>query len=356
MTTNTATIAEEFDRVIGVDTHKATHTAAIVHCNGAHQHTMTVSATPAGFAELFMHVDSEPGTRIWALEGCGSWGRGLYRWLDERGERVVEVERPKRPKRHMGIKDDASDALRCAREAFTVRHAAIPRADGKRDAIAALFAVRKLALSATGDAERQLLSLANIAPEVLAAKVRGLSTLMTVRTCAASRPASYNDPSIRRFALAMQSAAKRALALRAESEMLEKELTAAIREWRPDLLAQDGVGPIVAAVVLSAWSHPGRIRSEGAFAMISGTAPIPASSGQTQRHRLNRQGDRQLNWALHVTAMWRMRSDERTRTYVERRRAEGKTDREIRRCLKRYIAREFFNLLEKPLEQSLDDL
>ena len=173
---------------------------------------------------------------------------------------------------------------------------------------------------------------------------------MTVRTCAAARPASYKDPSIRRYALAMQSTAKRALVLRAESEMLEKELTAAIKEWRPDLLALDGVGPIVAAVVLSAWSHQGRIRSEGAFAMLSGTAPIAASSGQTQRHRLNRQGDRQLNWALHVTAMWRMRSDERTRTYVERRRSEGKTDREIRRCLKRYIAREFFNLLEKPLD------
>ncbi len=356
MVTDMATIAEEFNRVIGVDTHKATHTAAIVHRNGAHQYTLTIAATPVGYAELFAHVDSEPGTRIWALEGCGSWGRGLFRWLDERGERVVEVERPKRPKRRMGIKDDASDALRCAREALTVRHAATPRADGKRDSIAALFAVRKLALAAAGDAERQMLSLANVAPEVIAEKLRGLSTLMTARTCAAARPANYRDASIRRYALAMQSVARRAIALRAESVMLEQELTTAIKEWRPDLLAQDGVGPIVAAVVLSAWSHPGRIRSEGAFAMLSGTAPIPASSGQTQRHRLNRQGDRQLNWALHVTAMWRMRSDERTRGYVERRRTEGKTDREIRRCLKRYIAREFFNLLEKPLEQSLDDL
>lgn len=112
-------------------------------------------------------------------------------------------------------------------------------------------------------------------------------------------------------------------------------------------LAQSGVGPIVAATVLCAWSHSGRIHSKAAFAMLAGAAPIPANSGQvTTRHRLNRYGDRQLNRALHTIALSRIRYDETTRRYVDRRTAEGKSTREIRRRLKRYIARDLYRLLE----------
>jgi transposase len=121
-----------------------------------------------------------------------------------------------------------------------------------------------------------------------------------------------------------------------------------VRSWRPDLLELTGVGPIVAATVLTAWSHPGRCRDDAAFAMLAGTAPIPASSGTTVRYRLNRSGDRQLNRALHTVALSRLQRDERTRAYADRRRAEGKTDREIKRCLKRYIARELYRRLESP--------
>ena len=116
--------------------------------------------------------------------------------------------------------------------------------------------------------------------------------------------------------------------------------------WRPDLLELTGVGPIVAATVLAAWSHPGRCRDDAAFAMLAGAAPIPASSGKTVRYRLNRSGDRQLNRALHTIALSRLRHDPATRAYADRRRAEGKTDREIKRCLKRYIARQLYRQLE----------
>lgn len=119
-----------------------------------------------------------------------------------------------------------------------------------------------------------------------------------------------------------------------------------MRDWRPDLLDQRGIGPIVAANVLCAWSHQGRCRSEAAFASLSGTAPIPASSGLTTRHRLNRSGDRQLNRSLHVIVIARLRTDPATRAYAERRRQEGKTNREITRCLKRYVARQLFRQLE----------
>ncbi len=123
-----------------------------------------------------------------------------------------------------------------------------------------------------------------------------------------------------------------------------------MKAWRPDLLELYGVGPIVAATVLCAWSHPGRCRNDGAFAALAGVAPIPASSGLTTRHRLSRFGDRQLNQAIHTIALHRMRHDPTTRAYIERRRGEGKTDREIRRCLKRYIARQLYRQLQEPLD------
>jgi transposase len=135
--------------------------------------------------------------------------------------------------------------------------------------------------------------------------------------------------------------------MRAEATDHETAILSIIKAWRPDLLDTFGIGPIVAAVVLCAWSHPGRCRNEAAFANLAGTAPIPASSGLTTRHRLNRSGDRQLNRALHTIALNRMRHDPTTRAYVERRRAEGHTDREIRRCLKRYIARQLYRQLER---------
>ncbi len=136
--------------------------------------------------------------------------------------------------------------------------------------------------------------------------------------------------------------------MHAEAACHERAILAVVRSWRPDLLDQRGVGPIVAAVVLCAWSHAGRCRSDAAFANLAGAAPIPASSGQTTRYRLNRCGDGQLNRALHVVALNRLRYDPDTRAYAERRRAEGKTDREIKRCLKRYIARQLFRILENP--------
>ncbi|WP_435768514.1 transposase, partial [Nocardioides sp. SYSU DS0651] len=147
--------------------------------------------------------------------------------------------------------------------------------------------------------------------------------------------------------VALRSLARRARTLADEAADHEKAILAIVRSWRPDLLAQSGVGPIVAATVLCAWSHPGRIHSEAAFAMLAGVAPIPANSGQvTTRHRLNRYGDRQLNRALHTIVLSRIRYDDATRRYMARRTSEGKTSREIKRCLKRYIARDLYRLLE----------
>jgi transposase len=148
--------------------------------------------------------------------------------------------------------------------------------------------------------------------------------------------------------------ARRVRFLETEATEHEKAIRTIVRSWRPDLLHLTGVGPIVAATVLTAWSHPGRCRNDAAFAMLAGVAPIPASSGKTVRYRLNRSGDRQLNRALHTVVLTRLQHDERTRAYADRRRTQGKTDREIKRCLKRYIAREIYRRLEtapQPLDE-----
>ena len=171
----------------------------------------------------------------------------------------------------------------------------------------------------------------------LRSRLHGGRTDDLVAVCARLRGHASHDVETAQLTVTLRSLARRVRTLRAEAAEHETALRDLVDAWRSDLLDAVGVGPIVAAVVLSAWSHSGRVPSEAAFAHLAGAAPIPASSGQTVRHRLCRSGDRQLNRALHTIAMTRMRIDPTTQAYVARRRAEGKTDREIRRCLKRYI-------------------
>ncbi len=342
-------LADTVDVVIGVDPHKHTHTAAVIAADTGRLHgSLTARAEPAGFAELLAFARQHEGTRCWVIEGCGSWGRGLATWLQAKSEDVREIDSPTRPARRMGKKTDDLDALRVAREALSRDDLATPRDSGDRDALAALLVARRSAVEMTGDTERQLVSLATTCPEALAAKLRGKTTAQIVEICCRWRPTG--DRAILCVAEAMRELARRICSLRSEAEAHQNRIEDLVKSWRPDLLELVGVGPIVAATTLVVWSHPGRVHSESAFAMLAGVSPIPASSGMTTRHRLNRRGDRQLNRALHVIAIQRQRHDPATKTYVERRRAEGKTDREIRRCLKRYIARGLYRTLESGLD------
>jgi transposase len=184
------------------------------------------------------------------------------------------------------------------------------------------------------------------APETFRGRLRNLTTGRLVATCARLRQRSDWDPEMAATAASLRALARRIQLLEAETADHTRAITTLVRAWRPDLLTPCGVGPIVAAIVLCAWSHPGRCPSDAAFAMLGGAAPIPASSGQTVRVRLNRSGDRQLNQALHVIVLTRLRYDPATRAYAQRRRAQGKTNREIRRCLARYVARQLYRLLE----------
>jgi transposase len=341
-------LAEAVDVVIGVDTHKHTHTAAvIVASTGAAVDELTVGTNLDGYAALVALADEHSGLREWSIEGTSSYGAGLARFLAERGELVIELDRPHRSTRRNGAKSDPLDAIRAGREALTREHLAQPRASGQRTALAVRLAARRSAIDAATTAQRQVLALIVAAPEQLRSQFRGLASTTVITRAARLRLKASWDLETQTTAETLRALSRRCEAMRAEATDHETAILSIIKAWRPDLLDTFGIGPIVAAVVLCAWSHPGRCRNEAAFANLAGTAPIPASSGLTTRHRLNRSGDRQLNRALHTIALNRMRHDPTTRAYVERRRAEGHTDREIRRCLKRYIARQLYRQLER---------
>lgn len=340
-------LADQIDVVIGVDTHQDTHTAAVVSAaTGGVIAEITIAASAEGYEQLVAFAEDHPGLRAWAVEGTASYGAGLTRHLQSRGEVVVEVERPHRPARRGG-KSDSIDAVRGAREALAAEHLAQPRAGGTRAALAATQGARRSAIDASCDAQRQLRALVTTAPETLRARFRGQSTTTMVTTATRLRPHSAWDVETHQIAVALRALARRIRTLNDEAADHEATLDRLVRSWRPDLLEQPGVGPIVAATILCAWSHPGRCRNDAAFANLAGVAPLDASSGRQQHHRLNRGGDRQLNRALHTIVLCRLRYDPDTRAYAERRRSEpNMTDRKIRRCLKRYIARQIFKTLE----------
>lgn len=346
-------LAEQVDGVIGVDTHRDTLAAAAVSPIGAVLSTTDAPANARGYRRLLdfarQHI---PGRRCWALEGIGSYGAGLAAFLDQAGERVVEVCRPKRPAVRGGRKTDMIDAIRAAKEALASEHLIQPRLRGEREALRVLLATRHGAVLASTAAINQLKALIVSAPDDLRAELRKLKRPAQVTRCAQLRDRPAQSVEHRMTARALRSTAQRIQTLQTEAKELENEILSLVRQLAPELLDLLGVGPITAAQVLVSWSHPGRFRSEAAFASFAGVSPIPASSGLTNRHRINRSGDRQLNRALHTITLIRMRLDPATKTYVARRVAEGKTSRDAQRCLKRAICRQLFKILERASRDS----
>lgn len=340
-------LAEQVDVVIGVDTHRDTHALAVVGARtGELLYEFSIDADPAGYARAAATVAKGGfGARAWALEGCGAYGAGLRRHLLEAGEHVVEVDRPAGRGRS-GAKSDRIDAVRAARTALMRAHPAIPRADGAREVLRVLMLAREGAIDTRRRAIQQIKALVVAAPDDLRERLRPLARQALLRRCAALRPRANRDPVVLATASALRALARRALAATAEAAAHERAIADQMALIAPGLLAEHGIGPVTGAQLVISWSHPGRIRSEAAFARLGGVAPIPASSGQVVRHRLDRGGDRQLNRALHAIVLVRKRSDPRTQAYLDRRIAEGKSRREATRCLKRYLARHLFRLLE----------
>src|SRR5437899_3441417 len=340
-------LADEVDYVVGVDPHRDSHALAVVQVvSGAVVFETTVVASSDGYARALVLVEEHAaGRRAFAIEGTGSFGAGLTRFLTGRGERVLEVGRMKRERRSGG-KTDALDAIRAARSVLALERPATPRAGGERQGLQALVAAREGAVNARRAGLCQLRDLVITTPEPLRRELRPLTRARLLQRLAATRPGGGRDPELRGSMLALRSIARRVLQLTAEERELAAEIETITRKLAPQLLEQPGVGPHAAAQLVLSWSHRGRIESEAAFARLAGAAPIPASSGQTIRYRLDRSGDRKLNRALHMILVTRKRSHPATIAYIERRVQEGKSSREASRCLKRYLARNLYRLLE----------
>jgi transposase len=340
-------LADELDFVVGVDPHRDRHALAVVHAaTGAALFEVMVTASERGYAQALGLVEREArGRRGWAIEGTGSYGAGLARFLAARGERVFEVGRVRRERRSHA-KSDPLDALRAARSVLGEAKLASPRAAGERDALRALMVARAGALAAKTAGLCQLRALLVTCPEPLRSELRSLTRARLLRRLRAVRPDRQRDAELRGTLIALRALAGRVQALTAEERELKREIQALVAQLAHTLLDEPGIGPIAAAQVLISWSHRGRFRSDAAFARLAGAAPIPASSGRVLRNRLDPGGDRQLNRALHTIIVSRRKNHAPTISYIERKTREGKSVREAIRCLKRYLARHLFRVLE----------
>jgi transposase len=343
-----AILAERFVHVIGVDTHKLTLSAAVVNSLGAVLESCEVPANKAGHRHLLAMAARYSGPVLWAVEGTGSYGASLTEQLVGAGYAVTEVDRPKRPARKRG-KSDEIDAVRAGREALAMKHLHPPRRRGEREQLRVLQVTRAELVRTNTALANHLQHLVVTSSERLRLRFlefnpRSHASERLVKKCAAARVGWLTGEDQTRLRT-MRDVARLILDLARQADAYEREMKRLVEAMAPGLLAQPGVGTLTAAQILVSWSHPGRIASEAAFASLAGVAPIPASSGQTVRYRLNHGGDRKLNAALHMVVLSRCRYDQATRDYVARRSAEGKTQREIRRCLKRYLARQLFRFL-----------
>ena len=336
--------------VVGIDTHKHTHTAVALNALGARLGAMTVPVSRDGYRRIETWARAFGPVRAFGIEGTGSYGAGLSRALREAGHRVLEVNRPDRSARRRHGKDDTLDAEAAARAVLGGQATAEPKSGtGSVEMIRHLKVARDAAVKAKTQAMLTLKAIIVSAPAELREQLEGIRGKLTlVRHLAALRPGPMVSTAASAKA-ALKAIARRWLVLREEIEGHDRELDRLVSTTAPDLTAARGVATATAAeMLLLVGDNPERVRSEGALAKLCGACPIPASSGRTSRHRLNRGGNRQANAALHRVVVTRMRLHQPTIDYVGRRTREGKTKAEIMRCLKRYVAREIFGLLRKP--------
>ena len=344
------TVAHAYMFVVGVDTHARQHVYSIIEtASGAQLDLQSYPTTPAGLARAAAWVARRtvdtPGAVLISMEGTGSYGRLAATHLAAAGYRVVEALTPVRGKGR--AKSDELDALRAAHDILGLS------ADRLRDYRAGQVAGALQVLTATrdrlaGDRTANVNALIGLLrTHDLGIDARRPLTIGEIRTVKTwrSRDEALDQHIARVEAVRL---ATRVLQLDEELKENDRTLRGLITEHAPELLEEPGIGPYTAAVILAAWAYPGRVRSEAAFARLAGTAPIPAGSGNhADHHRLDRGGDRRLNRALHIATLVRMRQHDETLSYVRKRMSEGKTTREIRRQIKRYLTRKIFKLLTR---------
>lgn len=325
---------------IGIDTHKDEHVAVAFDRLGRQLDSRSEPASAPGYLALWRWAQAL-GEPAFAIEGSGSYGRGLTRFLLASGAQAYECERPRRRERRRG-KSDLLDAVLAARRLLSGEGLSRPRGDGPREDLRLLLGERRGAVRAQTATLNQLQAVLVAAPERLRGRLGGLRGQHLVAACARLRPGVGAE---RVPSAVLRRLGRRAQALAEELAALDRELEQLVAELVPELLVECGVGAVCAAQLVVSSGDPRRMRKEASFAALAGTSPVDASSGKQRRHRLNRGGDRQLNRALHVIALNRVRYHQETAAYYRRLLDSGKSAREARRCVKRALARYFYRRL-----------
>ena len=336
-------------RVVGgVDTHKDLHVAAVVDEQNRVVGTRCFATTRQGYRQMLAWMQSFGDVQRVGVESTGSYGAGLLRFMQQAGIDVLEVTAPDRLDRRRRGKNDDLDAQNAAHAAFAGKRTVTPRSrDGMVESLRVLKACRKTAVAARRIALQMIQNTIVCAPDNLRDLLRSMTRMQLVRTLAAWRPdlTGYRDVESA-YRIGLKSLARRYLELHDEIADLDVMIGAIVEELAPALVSRNSIGHNGAAqLLLTAGDNPERLRSEASFAALCGVSPVPASSGKTIRHRLNRGGDRAANSALHIIAIGRLRTDSKTKAYIAKRIAEGHSKLDAIRALKRYIAREVFTLI-----------
>jgi transposase len=336
-------------RVVGgVDTHKDLHVAAVVDEQDRVLATRCFATTRQGYRQMLAWMRSFGEVQRIGIESTGSYGAGLLRFMQQAGIQVLEVTTPDKHDRRRRGKNDDIDAQNAAHAAFAGKRTVTPRSrDGMVESLRVLKACRKTAVTARRIALQMIHNTIVCAPDGLREALRNMTRMQLVRTLAAWRPdlTSYREVQSA-YKISLKSLGRRYLELHDEIADLDAMIRAIVDELAPNLVARNSIGHVGAAqLLLTAGDNPERLRSEASFAALCGVSPVPASSGKTIRHRLNRGGDRAANSALHIIAIGRLRTDPKTKAYVAKRIAEGHSKLDAIRALKRYLAREVFTLI-----------
>jgi transposase len=339
--------------ILGVDTHADEHVAALLSAVGGLVATASFAATAAGYRALLAWARGHGPVGRAGVEGTGSYGAALTRSLRGAGVQVIEVNRPDRAARRRRGKTDTVDAEAAARAVLAGRATVTPKtADGPVETLRLLKLAKDSAVKARTQAINQLKAVLVGADPDLREALAGLGRATLIRRCAQlpdPGPTADSGAVAATVVYTLRLLARRIQHLTGETNDLTGRIRAVLADHAPQLLERRGVGPDSAATLLiTAGDNPERLANEASFAALCGATPIQASSGKTRRHRLNRGGDRQANAALYHIALTRLRCDQPTGDYIDRRAAQGKTRREALRCLKRYIAREIYNLIRPP--------
>jgi transposase len=334
--------------ILGVDTHKDVHVAAVITALGAHVAVAEFAATAVGYRRLLAWARGFGVLRRAGVDGTGSYGAALTRHLRRHEVSVVEVNRPDRAARRRRGKTDTVDAVAAAHAVLSGRaSAAAKTGDGPVEMLRMFKLARSSAVKARTQAINQLKAVIVGADPALREPMAAMTNTALIRYCAALPDTAPRDVATA-TTYTLRRLAHRIQTLTAEARELQRQITSLIKTFAPNLLQRHGVGPdCAAALLITAGDNPDRLASEASFAALCGVSPIETSSGKTRRHRLNRGGDRRANAALHRIAISRLRTDKRTRDYLDRRTTQGLTRREATRCVKRYIARELYHLIRQ---------